>query len=113
MFRTRFLILLALIASYPAFAATLPSDLEPLPEPPPAPEGYEPDPEIEPQVTITKRGEDIVEEYSVNGQVYMMKVTPPNGVPYYLSKDSADGGWQPMDGPGEHYSMPSWVLFRF
>jgi len=113
MLRKRFLIPLALLASLPAFAATLPPDLEPLPEPPPAPEGYDSDSALEPQVTITKRGEDTVEEYSVNGQVYMMKVTPPNGVPYYLSKDSIDGGWAPMDGPVDRYSMPSWVIFRF
>lgn len=96
-----------------ALADDVNNKLEPLPEPPPPPPGYEPDPDTEPQIVIRKEGENTVEEYSINGQVYMMKVTPPTGVPYYLSKDSIDGGWAPMDGPGEHYAVPQWVLFKF
>lgn len=98
-----------------AFAAPPPPDLEDLPEPPPAPEGYEPDQAAEPQpdIVIKKSGEDTVEEYSVNGQVYMQKITPPHGVPYYLVKKSIDGGWSRMDGPGEHIAVPQWVIFTF
>ena len=65
-------------------AAQQPPKLEPLPEPPPPPPGLAPDPALEPQVTITRRGEDKVEEYRVNGKLYAMKVTPPHGVPYFL-----------------------------
>lgn len=87
--------------------------LEPLPEPPPPPPGYEPDPATEPQVTIIKRGEQTVEEYRINGELYMQKITPSHGVPYYLVKQSVDGGWSRMDGPGEPLVVPQWVLFRF
>ncbi|MCX7628033.1 MAG: DUF2782 domain-containing protein [Methylophilaceae bacterium] len=95
-----------------AQAADLP-ELEPLPEPPDPPAGYELDPAYEPQVTIVKRGEDTIEEYRINGQLYMQKVTPAHGVPYYLVKESVDGGWARMDGPGERIAIPHWVLFRF
>ena len=43
--------------------------------------------DLEPQITITKRGNDQVEEHRVNGKLYMMKVTPNHGVPYYLVDD--------------------------
>ena len=52
-----------------------------LPEPPPPPPGLALDPALEPQVTITTRGEDQVEEFRVNGKLYAVKVTPPHGVP--------------------------------
>ena len=65
--------------------------LEPLPEPPPPPPGLALDPALEPQVTISRRGEDKVEEYRVNGKLYAVKVTPPHGVPYFLMDDIGDG----------------------
>ena len=91
----------------------MPSDLQPLPEPPAAPEGYEPDSASEPQVTITKHGADAIEEYRINGELYMQKVTPAHGIPYYLVKQSVDGGWARMDGPSAPLAVPNWVLFRF
>lgn len=111
--RFRFLMLLGCCLPIMAVSATLPSDLEPLPEPPPAPEGYVPDPATEPQVTIVKRGEDTIEEYRINGELYMQKITPGHGVPYFLVKETVDGGWARMDGPGERFAIPHWVLFRF
>ncbi len=113
MSRIRTLIFLALCAPMLSLAAnTPPPQLEPLPEPPSAPEGYEPD-ATEPQVTIIKRGEDTIEEYRVNGELYMQKVTPSHGTSYYLVKETIDGGWSRLDGPGERIAVPHWVLFRF
>jgi len=110
------LVLAALALSTPLLAAAadkpLPA-LEPVPEPPQPPAGYEPDSSAEPEVTITKRGENTVEEYRINGQLYMQKITPAHGVPYYLVKEDVDGGWERMDGPGERLAVPHWVLFRF
>jgi hypothetical protein len=110
------LMLAALALSMPLMAAaadTKPPALEPVPEPPPPPPGFQSDEATEPQVTIVKRGEDTIEEYRINGQLYMQKVTPSHGVPYYLVKENVDGGWARMDGPGERLSIPQWVLFRF
>mgnify|MGYP002144446991 CR=1 FL=1 len=55
--------------------AQQPPRLEPLPEPPPPPPGMELDSEIEPQVTIVRKGEDTVEEYRQN---YMGVLNHPN-----------------------------------
>ena len=68
---------------------------------------------VEPQVTIVKKGTDIVEEYRINGELYMMKVTPSHGVPYYLQKQDQEGGWSRLDGPSPPLVIPKWVIFRF
>jgi hypothetical protein len=106
------LFMLILLAPMLAMAADKPA-LEPLPEPPDAPAGYEPDPATEPQVTIVKKGEDTIEEYRMNGDLYMQKITPSHGVPYYLVKENVDGGWARMDGPSDRIAIPNWVIFRF
>src|SRR5450759_1426644 len=87
----RRMLALALLGIALPLAAQQQPGLEPLPEPPPPPPGLAPDPALEPQVTITKRGEDKVEEYRVNGRLYAVKVTPPHGVPYFLVDDMGNG----------------------
>jgi len=97
----------------PAAAQTRPADLQPIPEPPPPPAGLA-DPALEPQVTIKKRGEDKVEEYRMNGKLYMIKVTPPHGTPYYLVDPKGDGGFVRQDIGGEKsLSVPMWVIHSF
>lgn len=110
----RHLALVLCLCALPALAETgLPSGLQPLPEPPPPPAGYEPDPSLEPQVTISQRGEDKVEEYRINGRHYMTKVTPPHGVPYYLVDHSGAGEFTRYDVLGAQVSAPMWVLGTF
>ncbi|WP_048811807.1 DUF2782 domain-containing protein [Methylobacillus flagellatus] len=108
----KFLLMLAFLLPLMAYAADIPDNLEPLPEPPPPPAGIEGD-IPEPEVTITKRGEDTIEEYRINGELYMMKVTPKVGAPYYLTKEDSNAGWSRNDGVAEPVSIPKWVLFRF
>ncbi len=90
-----------------------PPNLEPLPEPPPPPPGYELDPSLEPQVTIIKRGEDIVEEYRINGRLYMIKITPRVGVPYYLVDPKGNGYFVRRDSLDEGFQPPMWVIHEF
>jgi hypothetical protein len=113
-----FRLLLALLFSaviLPAAAQGRPSDLQPIPEPPPPPPGMVDDAALEPQVTIKKRGEDRVEEYRMNGKLYMIKVTPSHGVPYYLVDSKGDGGFAREDlGVGDKgISVPMWVIGTF
>ncbi|MEQ1600897.1 MAG: DUF2782 domain-containing protein [Methylophilaceae bacterium] len=111
----RFLFLLALAIAVPlrAMAADNPPKLEPLPEVPPPPNTLDGEVSAEPQITIIKKGSDTIEEYRVNNELYMMKVTPFHGVPYYLLKEDQEGGWSRMEGPNPRISVPKWVLFRF
>jgi hypothetical protein len=93
-------------------AAEPPKDLQPLEEIPPPPMSKDGEGVDEPQVTIVKKNGDTIEEYRINGQLYMMKVTPKSGVPYYLHKEDQDGGWI-NDGPNKPLVIPKWTLFRF
>ena len=72
-------------------------DLERPPEIPPidAPEQPLPpkvqDEEIEPTVTIREEEGRRIEEYSRAGQVYMVRIVPKVGVPYYYIDSDGDG----------------------
>jgi hypothetical protein len=72
-------------------------DLEKPPPIPPETEGDVPIPpkvqeeQIEPTVTIREEEDRMIEEYRMNGQVYMVKVTPRVGVPYYYIDTDGDG----------------------
>ena len=47
--------------------------------------------EIEPTVTIKEREGRRIEEYSQNGRVYMIKITPVKGPAYYYLDTDGDG----------------------
>lgn len=106
------LALLAIIAA-PAFAQNK-ADLQPLPAvPPPPPEMVPFDAALEPQVTIKKRDNDTVEEYRSAGKLYMIKVTPTHGVPYYLMDNQGNGNFTRMDTLDSQISVPQWVIGTF
>ncbi len=102
--------MLLLCAVLPAFAADRPGNLQPVPDPPPPPAGFELDPALEPQVTILKRGTDTVEEYRIAGKLYMIKVTPSTGVPYYLIDERGDGKMSRQDSFDFGPRPPMWVI---
>jgi hypothetical protein len=106
-------LLAALCIALPAAAQTPPPKLEPIPEPPPPPPGYEPDPALEPQVTIQQRGEDKVEEFRIKGRLYMVKVTPPHGRPYYLIDSEGKGTFARVESLDTGLRVPMWVIKEF
>ena len=83
------LLLLALAATPAAAQEQQPS--EPRQVPPPPPEALTQGEEIEPKVTIVERDWATIEEYSVAGQVYAVKVTPSVGPPYWIYDSDGDG----------------------
>lgn len=90
-----------------------PATLEPLPEAPPTPPEIANDPDLEPQITITRRATETIEEYRVGGRLTMVKVTPKTGRPYYLVADGADGTWVRRDSLDTGLKVPMWLLFSF
>lgn len=105
--------LLLAIALPVAAQQSKPPVLQPLPEPPPPPPGQERDPALEPQVTILKRGTDTVEEHRINGKLYMIKITPARGKPYYLVDNRGDGNFARQDSLDSGVRPPMWVIFQF
>jgi hypothetical protein len=49
------------------------------------------DEQLEPTVTIREEEGRQIEEYRMNGRVYMVKVTPTGGIPYYYIDTDGDG----------------------
>ena len=47
--------------------------------------------QFEPTVTIREEEDRRIEEYRMNGQIYMIKITPEKGVPYYYIDTDGDG----------------------
>jgi len=90
-----------------------PAGLEPIPDGPPESGASQNAPA--PAVTIRQLGErGSVEEYRVGGVLYMIKVVPAKGVPYYLVDTDGDGNLetrysQLQDG----MLIPAWVLLRW
>lgn len=69
---------------------------------------------IEPEVTIIRQQDRTIEEYRVNGQLYMIKVTPSKGYPYYLVDADGDGNLETRRNELDpRMLVPSWVIFRW
>ncbi len=49
------------------------------------------DEQLEPTVVIREQEDRRIEEYSLNGKVYMVKVTPEKGPPFYYIDTDGDG----------------------
>ncbi len=83
------------------------------PPPPPAPVDENGQP-LEPEVTIREEGGKTIQEYRVNGQLYMVKIVPRRGAPYYLLDLDGDGQFDEVrgDDPGQ-IVLPQWILFRW
>jgi hypothetical protein len=92
-------------------AKDLPANLEPLEDIPPPSISAEENPD-EPVITIIKKEGETIEEYRVGGQLYMMKITPKHGVPYYMHREDQDGAWV-NDGPNPPLVIPKWTIFTF
>ena len=104
---------LALPCAAQAQGPSTPPNLQPVPEPPPPPPGFELDPALEPQVTIIKRGTDTVEEYRIGGRLFMVKVIPAYGPPYYLIDERGDGQMTRQDSFDSGIRVPMWVIKSF
>ena len=90
-----------------------PSNLQPIPEPPPPPPGFDLDASLEPQVTIQRRATETREEYRIRGRLYMVKVTPAHGVPYYLIDENGRGDFTRQDSYDTGTRVPMWVIHTF
>jgi hypothetical protein len=106
------LVLTLIFASLPVIAAD---------KPPAPPKGSTPVPDGapmvgnlgEPAITIRNKGSERVEEYRLKGKLYMMKVTPPKGKPYYLVDQLGRGEFTRNDGPTPPMAVPQWVVKTF
>lgn len=66
------------------------------------------------KVTIRGAETDVINEFRINGQLYMIRITPSKGAPYYLVDSDGDGDletrWNEL---APELLIPSWVLLRW
>ena len=72
------------------------------------------DADIAPSVNIKEFDNRTVEEYSVNNNTYMVKITPTVGAPYYLVDEDGSGemAWR-RGAPDVDNNVPQWTLLSW
>jgi hypothetical protein len=96
-----------------AFAGQpFPNNLEELPTPifNPSADGALDD---EPAVTISTQTDLTIEEFRSNGKLYMIKVTPKVGPPYYMIDDRGDGKFARQESLDSGFRPPLWIIKKF
>lgn len=68
---------------------------------------------IEPEVTIRESGDKTIHEYRVDGRLYMVKIVPRKGPPYYLMDLDGDGVMDVQEEDPARIVVPQWILFRW
>ncbi|MHB1352138.1 MAG: DUF2782 domain-containing protein [Thiobacillus sp.] len=102
-------LLLTLVLCGAAVAAApddRPPELAPVPDGPPGPGDA-------PEVTIKPSAQGRVVEYRANGRLYMLKVIPKVGKPYYLVDQKGDGQFARQDSLDSGMRPPMWVIKEF
>jgi hypothetical protein len=68
----------------------------------------------EPEVTIVQRKDAKLEEYRLNGRLYMIKIVPFIGPPYYLVDRDGDGLMESrINGRGAEPRAPQWTILSW
>ena len=69
---------------------------------------------MEPDVTIIRRGEETIEEYRINNQIYMVKITPVIGPSYVFVDRDGDGNLELRQGDNQKgMNINKWVLYSW
>jgi hypothetical protein len=83
-----------------------------VPPPPVIPEGFDEDDSIQADVTIRKGKDKVIEEFRVNGALYMVRITPKIGKPYYLRYPEGEKG-RVIRKELDDINTPFWKLFEW
>lgn len=118
MFRPAALAALWLIAIPLTIAHAEPPPEDDAPPPPPIPEPLppkvqDPDEQIQPQVVIRREDDRVIEEYSIGGAVYMIRIVPARGPAYYLIDTTGDGNFDSRHEHMEPVRPAHWKIFEW
>ncbi len=111
--RFQWLALLCASLATSVLADEVPATAVPVPNPPPIPAPIQSGEELEPQVTIIETTQGKVEEYRVRGRLYMVKVSPVVGPPYYFFDTNGDGQLDARGNDPRNISINQWLLFSW
>jgi len=68
---------------------------------------------VQPDVTILETDRGTVYEYRIKGQLYMVRIQPQLGPPYYLVDTDGDGILEARRDRVSDISIPQWILFSW
>ena len=107
------IVAVAFAAAAAAAAAQTETELRAFPEPPDLPPASYQGETVAPDVTIVETEQETIYEYRVRGQLYMVKVQPQVGPPYYLLDTTGDGQLDVRRDRVWNNAIPQWVLFSW
>ena len=85
----------------------------PIEQPPELPAPMQSGDSIEPDINIIQQEDRTIEEYRVNGQLYMIKVIPVVGPAYYLMDTDGDGSLETTRNDLDSPPVPNWILLEW
>ena len=72
------------------------------------------DSDLAPAITLREEDNRTVQEYRVNGNLYMVKITPSIGAPYYLIDQDGSGDMGLHRGGSDlNIQIPQWALLSW
>ncbi|HEC16684.1 MAG TPA: DUF2782 domain-containing protein [Sedimenticola sp.] len=107
--------LILLLIGSPLAAEEGEEAMEPMiaPEPPEIPPPVQSGEALEPEVTIIKKEKEVIEEYRIEGRLYMVKITPAAGPPYYLLDTDGDGELDTREDSPTNSAIQQWTIFSW
>jgi hypothetical protein len=85
-----------------------------IPEPPELPSQIVSGENMKPDITITREKKETITEYSVNGSVYMVKISPEGAPAYYMVDSDGDGNLETRRSALEEgMEIPMWLLLSW
>jgi len=106
-------LLLMLLLSMAAGSSLAQAPAKPEALPPPPPPDVLGEQELEPQVTVIPREDQVIEEVRVRGELQYIRVTPRHGRPYFLIPDQNGQTFIRRNSLDSSLKVPMWVLFSF
>ncbi len=101
-------------AAEPAAPVPPPPAMEPVPDAAPGPAPAPGEESVEPQVTIIQHEKETVEEFRIHNQLYMIKITPKIGKPYYLVDTTGSGKLDArLNELDPKILIPAWVIYKW
>lgn len=68
---------------------------------------------MEPEVTIIETTRGTIQEYRAGGRLYMVKITPRRGVPYYLVDTDGDGYMDMRHNDPTDITIQQWPIYSW
>jgi hypothetical protein len=117
---SRFFSLIVMLLALPAMAQQFAPPPPPPPPPPQAVPNVPPPPPpmrsgevMEPGVTIIQTDNETIYEYRAGSHLYMVRVVPKAGPPYYFYDMDGDGDLDVNRNDPRHSNINMWEIFRW